>query len=497
MLLVTAGEAAAVPPVALGVPTEKTFFGHPRALATLFLTEMWERFSYYGLRAILVLFMVAPTSEGGLGLAVGEAAGIYALYSALVYMMALPGGWVGDRLLGQRLAVLVGGIVIAVGHFTMLIDNVLFIYLGLLVIVIGTGLLKPNMSTMVGALYRDDDPRRDSGFSIFYMGINFGAFLAPLVVGYLGQDVNWNIGFAAAGVGMFLGIGQYIFGWRYLGTIGTQVSKPITRPERLPLLLRIGLGGGAIVALLATLVTVWDFEVAEYAIDVLIVGLPVVYFARALAARGRPPVERSRLRALIVLFAASAVFWLVSDQGVFSVFAEDDTKDSLLGLDFPASWFSSVDPIFILALAPVFAWLWVRLGDRQPSTPVKFSMGLLLVGVSMGVMVLAASAAEDGRVSPLWLVGVYFISTVAELCLSPVGLSASTKLAPQAAVGTTMGIWFLSTSVGDVFGGQFAQLYDVVSLPVYFGLLGLLAAAAGIALLFVVRPMLRLMSGVR
>jgi proton-dependent oligopeptide transporter, POT family len=494
---VSAAEAAAAP-AGLGVAGDKTFFGHPRALATLFLTEMWERFSYYGLRAVLVLFLVAPASEGGLGLSVGEAAGIYALYSALVYMFALPGGWVGDRVLGQRLAVLVGGITIAAGHFTMLVNDVAFIYLGLGVIVIGTGLLKPNMSTMVGGLYGADDPRRDAGFSIFYMGINLGAFLAPLVVGYLGQDVDWNLGFAAAGVGMLLGIGQYVYGWRWLGEIGHHPAHPVERAERNPLLVRVGGGGGGALVLLVVVAVTLGYNAAEYAIDALIVVLPVVYFARALAGGDRPAVELSRLRALIVLFVASAVFWLVYDQAgsTLSVFAEDDTRDSVLGISFPASWFQSVNPVFILALAPVFAWLWVRLGDRQPPTPVKFAIGLLLVAVSMGVMVLAA-VNVDGGVSPLWLIGVYFIQTCGELALSPVGLSASTKLAPGTAVGTTMGIWFLSTSVGDVIGGQVAKLYDVVSLSVYFALLGVIVAVAGVAMLAVARPLLRLMAGVR
>jgi POT family proton-dependent oligopeptide transporter len=495
----SAGEAAALPPRAIADVGEKTFFGHPRALATLFLTEMWERFSYYGLRAILVLFLVAPASQGGLGLSVAEAAGIYALYSALVYMFALPGGWVGDRVLGQRLAVLIGGITIASGHFTMLINDIAFIYIGLGIIVVGTGLLKPNMSTMVGGLYRADDPRRDSGFSIFYMGINLGAFLAPIIVGYLGQEVDWNLGFAAAGVGMLLGIGQYVYGWRYLGEIGHHASHPVSRAERNPLLVRVIGGGGTIIALLVVLTMTVSVEAAEYAIDVLIIALPIIYFGRALAAQGRSAIELSRIRALIILFAASAVFWLVYDQAgsTLSVFAEYDTRDSLFGISFPASWFGSVNPVFILALAPVFAWLWVKLGDRQPPTPVKFSIGLLLVAVSMGVMVLAALSVDSGEVSPLWLVGVYFIQTCGELALSPVGLSASTKLAPQAAVGTTMGIWFLSTSVGDVIGGQVAKLYDALSLPTYFGLLGIIIAVAGIAMLAVSRPLLKLMAGIR
>ena len=495
----SAGEAAALPPQALAGLEEKTFFGHPRALATLFLTEMWERFSYYGLRAILVLFMVAPASQGGLGLSVGEAAGIYALWSALVYVFALPGGWIGDRMLGPRLAVLVGGLVIAAGHFTMLIGDERLLYVGLGVIVVGTGLLKPNMSTMVGGLYADDDPRRDSGFSIFYMGINVGALLAPLLVGYLGQDVDWNIGFAAAGIGMILGLAQYVYGWRYLGEVGHHAAHPVTRAERNPLVLRIGLGSGAVAALIVVLLVLWGFNAAEYAIDALIVAVPVVYFGRTLAAPGITAVERSRVRALVVLFAASAAFWFAADQGgsVLSVFAEDHANDSVLGIGFPASWFGSVDPIFILALAPVFAWLWLKLGDRQPSTPVKFSIGLVLGGVSLAVMALAAVEAEGGKVSPIWLVGSIFIGTVAELALSPVGLSAATKLAPRAAVGTTMGIWFLSISVGDAFGDQFARLYNVVSLPAYFALLGLVSVAAGVALSLVVRPMLRLMSGVR
>ena len=481
--------------------TERTFLGHPRALATLFFTEMWERFSFYGMKAILVLFLTASAAQGGLGISVGAAAAIYGLYDALVYVAALPGGWIADRLLGHRRAVLYGGIVIMIGHFTMALQGLVYIYAGLLLIILGTGLLKPNMSSMVGALYARDDPRRDSGFSIFYMGINLGALLAPLIVGYLGQEVDWHLGFAAAGVGMAFGLIQYVLGTRAMGDIGVAPSSRAV-PAEVRRALRWVV---AVVVVVLGLVAV-DAFVTEISADLVekliaagILAIPFVYFTRNFRSRTLSPVERSRLKALAVLFAASVVFWTIYDQSgsILNVFAQDKVRLEVFGVHFPASFFQSVNPIFILLLAPLMAVLWLRLGARQPSTPIKFSMGLLLVGVSFLVMMLAGAAAAGGRVSPLWLVGVYFIQTVGELTLSPVGLSATTKLAPVAAVGTTMGVWFLSISAGDVIGGYLGGLYEHLSLPVYFGALGALTIVAGAAMVLASRHVVRLMAGLR
>ncbi|MBA2507078.1 MAG: peptide MFS transporter [Thermoleophilaceae bacterium] len=480
---------------------EKTFMGQPRALVTLFLTEMWERFSFYGMRAILVLFLAAPESDGGLGFSVAEAAALYGLYNALVYVAALPGGWVADHITGARKAVLYGGIVIAIGHFTMALPGTAPIYVGLLLIILGTGLLKPNMSAMVGRLYADDDPRRDSGFSIFYMGINLGALLAPLICGYLGQEVNWRLGFAAAGVGMTLGLLQYWIGVRSMGDIGTEPGQRLKDHERSKILRGVVAGAalGLAVLLFDVLVTEISADLIEKVIGVLILAVPVGYFVMQFRRPELTGTERSRLKALVYLFAASAVFWILYCQAgsTLSIFAEDKVNDEILGISFPASFFQSVNPVFILALAPVMAWLWIRLGSRQPSTPIKFSLGLLLVGFSFLVMMMAADAAGDGKTSAMWLIGVYFVQTVGELCISPVGLSTATKLSPASSVGTTMGIWFLSISAGDVIGGYVAGLYDEISLGVYFGLLGLLAIAAGVLVVVGSKHIIKLMDGLR
>jgi POT family proton-dependent oligopeptide transporter len=487
--------------VSAATVSQKTFFGQPRPLVTLFLTEMWERFSFYGMRAILVLFLVAPKSDGGLGYGVAAAAALYGLYNALVYVMSLPGGWLADRVLGARRAVLFGGVVIAAGHFTMAVDGATSVYAGLGLIVLGTGLLKPNMSAMVGGLYAADDPRRDSGFSLFYMGINIGALLAPLVCGYLGQDVSWHLGFAAAGVGMVFGLVQYAIGTRRMGDIGVKPGQALRPDERRRTLRGVLAGAGVGLALLAfdALVTNISADAIEKAVGVAILAVPVVWFTLTFRRTDLTKVDRSRLKALVYLFAASAVFWILYCQAgsTLSIFAEDSTRDSVLGIHFPASFFQSVNPVFILALAPLIAWLWLALGKRQPSTPIKFSLGLLLVGASFIVMMLAAEAAGGGRASPLWLIGVYFIQTVGELCISPVGLSTATKLSPAATVGTTMGVWFLSISAGDVIGGYVAGLYDDISLTLYFGLLGLLAIAAGVLVVAGRRHIVSLMAGLR
>jgi proton-dependent oligopeptide transporter, POT family len=483
------------------VATDRGFFGHPRALATLFGTEMWERFSYYGMRAILVLYLTASTEDGGAGLSVGEATVLYGLYNASVYLASLPGGWLADKVFGHRRAVLIGGSVIALGHFVTAVPAVPSVYAGLFLIVLGTGLLKPNMSTMVGGLYSRNDPRRDAGFSIFYMGINVGALLAPIVCGYLGQEVDWHLGFAAAGVGMLLGLAQYIYGWRYMGHIGEEPESPITPPERSRAWRSIGLGAAVVLALFAAAVAIFGLTagLVQNFLGVFILSVPAIWFARTLRNRDRQETDRSRLKALGLLFLASAVFWMIYDQGgsTMSLFAETHTRDSLFGIHFPSSFFQSVNPVFILALAPVIASLWVHLGSRQPSTPIKFSLGLLLVGVSFLVMVGAADAAGDGATAATWLIGVYFIQTVGELCISPVGLSTATKLAPAATVGTTMGVWFLSISVGDVVGGWASGFYDSVSLEMYFGVSGLLAIGAGLLVVMARKRILRLMSGIR
>lgn len=488
------------------------FFGHPRGLATLFFTELWERFSFYGMRALLVLFMTASAAQGGLGFDAATAAAVYGLYGSSVYLTALPGGWVADRLLGQRRAVLVGGIIIAAGHFTMALPGIGGFYGGLLLIVLGTGLLKPNVSSMVGDLYPEGGARRDAGFSIFYMGINLGGFIAPLVTGFLGERINWHLGFATAGLGMVLGVIQYVLGGKHLGTAGLKPSPPAETPRTDAPSARgrhAALGGGlagGLVALLGLLHWrgVVDLTTAvglANAAGFVLLALAVGYFLYTLSAGELDATERRRFLIIIVLFAASTLFWAGFEQAgsSFNLFAHERTDRVLFGWEVPASYFQSINSLFVIALAPVFAWIWVRLAKRnlEPSSPAKFSIGLSLLGLGFVVMIGAALAARGGvRVSPLWLVSTYLLHTLGELSLSPVGLSTVTKLAPHRKVGQMMGVWFMSLSLGNLLAGRVAGQFERMPLPQLFGTVAVVAlGAAGVLALFV-RPLRRMMGGV-
>jgi POT family proton-dependent oligopeptide transporter len=499
------------------------FFGHPRGLSTLFFTEMWERFSYYGMRAILILFMTAPIAAGGLQFDTAKAGVIYGTYTALVYMLSLPGGWLADRFLGQRRATLYGGIIIMLGHISLAIPSVTTFYSGLLLVIIGTGLLKPNVSTMVGQLYTSDDARRDAGFSLFYMGINTGAFLAPLACGWLAQspefkgilssagiapESSWHWGFGMAAVGMFLGLVQYLAGWKYLGNAGMEPVRPESEEARLrqKRQLRNGIAAVAgLVGLLLLLSTTGMVRITAEgvgrAFGVILLLITVVFFLWMFTVAKWSPEERRRMIVVLVLFVAAAVFWSVFEQqgSTLNLFAERSTDTTVFGYRFPASWFQSLNALFIIALAPVFAWLWIRLGPRNPPELVKFTIGLVLAGLGFLVLVLAAKAAESGvRVSPLWLVVTYLLHTCGELCLSPVGMSAVTRLAPARIAGLTMGVWFLALSVGNYLGGRVAGLYEGFSLPELFGAVGAYALAAGFVLALLIKPVQRMLaSGTR
>ena len=423
---------------------------HPHGLTTLFFTEMWERFSYYGMRAFLILYMTAPAVAGGLGFDDAKAAGIYGLYTGSVWGAAILGGLVADRFLGQYRSVLAGGIVIALGHFVLAFDILTAFYLGLGLIVIGTGLLKPNVSTLVGSLYAPGDARRDAGFSLFYMGINLGAFLGPLIAGYLAQRVSWHLGFAAAGVGMTLGLIQYVIGRKPLKDAEHVITRAAEARRT----------SGASSAL-----TTEDYK---------------------------------RLGAVGIFFVFAAIFWGAYEQAgsTLNLFADRHTRLSVWGMNFPSSWFQSVPALFVIILAPVFAWLWTRLGDRQPSTPAKFALGLLFAGLAFLLLVPAGVLAEQGvRVSPLWLVGAYLILEFGELCLSPVGLSAVTKLAPSQLLGLTMGIWFLATSAGNMLAGWAGSFFSTLPLPMLFGASAAVTLAAALVLVAILRPVRALMSG--
>jgi proton-dependent oligopeptide transporter, POT family len=469
-------------------PDTSGLAGHPRGLTTLFFTEMWERFSYYGMRAILILYMVASPAIGGMGLPTEQAAAIYGLYTGSVYFTAIPGGWIADRLLGLRRAVMVGAVLIALGHYCLAANIRPLFFAGLGLIVLGTGLLKPNISSIVGQLYARDDPRRDAGFSIFYMGINLGALISPLVCGYLGQRIGWHWGFGAAGVGMTVGLAQYAMSQRHLGRAGLLAEPPANAG-------RLWLGiGAAIVGAAALLYVVWPYR------QWVMLGLTAVLFTWLLRTGARTGEERKRIGAIIVLFVFAALFWMGFEQAGSSLnlFADQYTNNVMFGWAFPSSWYQSVEPVFVVAFAPVLAWLWVRLGSRNPSSPTKFAYGLLLLGAGFLLVAIAARLYEHDhlKVSPWWLILLYFFHGLGELSLSPVGLSTVTKLAPARIVGLMMGVWFLAISLGNFFAGYVAGLFEKMPLPQLFGAVFLTTTASGVVLVLLIPPIKKLMSGV-
>ena len=468
------------------------FFGHPVGLRTLFLTELWERFSYYGMRALLILFMTAPVARKGLGMATAEAGAIYGLYTGMVYFLALPGGWVADKVLGARRAVLAGGIIVALGHFCLAIPSVTTFFIGLVFIVTGTGLLKPNISTMVGQLYSEHDPRRDAGFSIFYVGINLGSFIAPLICSYVGENINWHYGFGLAGIGMTAGVIQYAFGAKTLGNAGAAPS--LGNAERLRF-------RWSVFAFLTVLLIcgklAYDGTLSIRSLSsgfgVMLTTIVIVLFAGMLTFGKWSKEERRRLVAIFVLFTASALFWSIYEQAgsTLNLFADRNTDRAVPGMPeaIPAGWFQSLPALFVIAIAPLFAWLWVKLGERSPSSTIKFAIGLFFAGLSF--VVLVPIAGKTG-VSPLWLTVTYLLLTIGELCISPVGLSAMTKLAPRRIAGLIMGIFFLSISVGDYISGRLASIYEVMPLPQLFGTAGASAVVLGAILSLFTKPMKRL-----
>jgi len=484
---------------------DRSFFGHPRGLAVLFFTEMWERFGFYGMRALLILYLTASLVDGGMGLDASRAAGIYALFTSMVYLLGLPGGWFADRIVGQRRAVLYGGILISAGYLCMAVPSVGAFYLGLGLVALGTGLLKPNVSAIVGQLYTPDDERRDAGFSLFYMGINFGAFGGPIVCGFLGERIDWHLGFGAAGVGMALGLVLYVWGGSALGQAGIAVNRPGREPGPTQILMRrLGLWGLGLVVLLFAFLG-WtgrlnfSIDAVANSFGLVLLIVTVVFFSWLFLAGEWTRLERGRLAATLVLFLAATFFWAAYEQAGSSLnlFARDLTDRTIRGFEFPASWFQPVPALFVIILAPVFAWLWLRLGPRQPSSPAKFALGLVFVGLGFGVMVVASSVATvDGPVGPNWLVLTYLLHVIGEMCLSPVGLSTVTKLAPARVTGLMMGVWFLASAVGNYIGGRTAGLYEMLPLWGLFGLIAVTTIGAGLLLGLLVRPIRRLMGGV-
>lgn len=480
---------------------------HPRGLYTLFFTEMWERLSYYGMRALLVLFMPVAVTEGGFGLSKESANAIAGLYMAGVYLSALPGGWIADRLLGAQRSIWIGGLLIATGHFTMAIPYQKTFFLGMVFIAIGTGLLKPNISALVGQLYPEGGTQRDSGFTIFYMGINLGAFLGPLVCSALGEKVNWHYGFAAAGVGMVLGLVQFGITRRHLGEAGREPAHRSDTVVRDWMLVGVfSLAGAVVVGLAFAGVIVIDPVVLAKRAAYVIALLAMIYFAWLFLFGKLTAVENPRVAVIAILFLASVLFWAGYEQASLSLnlFAKEYTVLTVpsLNVELPAGWFQSVPAFFVIAFAPVVAQGWVLLNRRgvNVSLPAKFAFGLMLLAVGFFVVAIGSNRAlATGPVLPTWLVATYFFHVLGELLVSPVGLSSVTKLAPQRLVGQMMGVWFLATSLGNLLAGIYAgdvSGANAAAMPAGFMQVFYFAGGVGLLLLLCAKPIRNLMKGV-
>ena len=473
---------------------------HPPGLAGLYFTELWERFSYYGMRALLTLFMVAPAAAGGLGFETATAGSIYGTYTMAVYLLAVPGGFIADRMLGAKRSVLMGGTAIAAGHYALAIPSLASFYTGLALIALGTGLFKPNISALVGALYSRDDVRRDAGFSLFYMGINVGAFFAPLVTGFLAQSElfktwlaaagfdpakSWHWGFAAAGIGMTISMLLFARNAAYLKNPDPPLlAKSPPGPTFTRDGLFVAIGTVALLAL-ALLSDVDGFTWLRWLF--IILPLAVIFYGSA-----QQSPDARRLAAVGIYFIAAMIFWAVFEQAgtTLSLFADTLTENQFLGITFPSAWYQSANPVFVILLTPFVAALWMKLGYRQPSSPIKFALGLVFLAAAFLLMVPAASYAADGRVSPLWLIGVYFLFTIGELMLSPVGLSTMTRIAPQRMTGFVLGIWFLAAAFGNKLAGDIGGAFTATDPDAL--VLSFLAQAALVAvaatLMFAVAP---------
>ncbi|WP_406058849.1 oligopeptide:H+ symporter [Streptomyces sp. NBC_01077] len=476
---------------------EKTFLGHPRGLATLFMTEMWERFSYYGMRALLVLYLVSGgvdaatgSQGGGLAMTAATATAIYSVYVSMVYLMAMPGGWFGDRVWGARKTVAIAASVIMLGHVSLAIPGQAMFFVGLALVAVGSGLLKANISTMVGHLYKGaDDPRRDGGFTLFYVGINLGAFFAPLVIGTVGEKVNWHLGFALAAVGMGLGLAVFLLFGKTLNPKSSEVPNPLSAAERKAVITKAAVVALVVAVFYGAVVAMGMYTLNWAMVPITLAGLiiPVAVLARIKRDKDLDSGERSRVTGYIWFFVAAAIFWMIYDQGgsTLSLFADDKTASTIFGLGFPATWYQSLNPLFVMALAPVFAWMWLWLArkNQEPNTIVKFAMGLVLVGASFFVFIVPMNMAGDGtKVSPMWLVTIYMIQTIGELCLSPVGLSVTTKMAPKKYASQMMGVWFLAVTAGDCTTGLLSIAGVDLNGTGIIAMQATLAVAAGFAI---------------
>ena len=442
--------------------TSNTFFGHPIGLRTLFLTEMWERMSYYGMRALLVLYMTGAVTgfNPGLGWSQIESQAIYGIYSGMVYFMVVPGGWIADNILGHQKAVLIGALIIALGHFTLAIPIEQTFFLGLIFVVLGTGLLKGNISTIVGQLYENQDDKRDSGYTIFYMSINIGSTLGFLICSYLGEKIGWHWGFGAAGIGMTFGVIQYIKHRHLLGDAGMHPNEMSDdKRKKLTNYLKVSLVGMFMVigaGLLGFFTIDPRFFAEQFAYFLTIIA--GLYFVYLFLFAGLNAVERKNLILLFLLFIGAAAFWSGFDQsaGSLNIFARDYTDLSIAGYEIPVGWLQFANPIIVVLFAPIFAGIWAQLARKNldPSLPIKFAIGLLFMAFSFLIMIVAVNIAlESSPVGMQWLLLTYLFQTWGELALSPIGLSAFSRYGPKRYMGQMFGLWFLASAIGGVLAG--------------------------------------------
>ena len=491
--------------------TDTAFFGQPRGLSTLFFTEMWERFSYYGMRAILLFYMYYAVSAGGLGMSQTTAASVMSIYGSLVYLSSVVGGWLSDRVWGPRRTVFFGGVLIMFGHIVLAFPwGLAALYSSIALIVVGTGLLKPNVSDMVGSLYSENDRRRDAGFSMFVFGINLGSAIAPILVPWasngfgfhaFGSHYNFHAGFSLAAIGMFIGLVQYYFdGKKYLPESGLYPNDPIERKDLNKIIQKVLIGVVIVVALLVIMAVMGQLNIDNIInlLTILAIAIPIYYFVIMLRSPKVTKVERSRVWAYVPLFIAAAIFWGIEESGsvVLALFAEQRTVLHIGNWHFAAANFQTLNPVFIMILTPFFVWLWEN-WKNQPSAPTKFAAGLVFAGLSyMWMAIPGWLFGTSGRVSPFWLVGSWFIVEIAEMLISPIGLSVTTKLAPKAFKSQMMSMWFLADAAGQAVNAQIVKYYSSATEVPYFLAVGIVSVIFGIVMLFFAKKIHSLMAGV-
>lgn len=490
---------------------DTAFFGQPRGLSTLFFTEMWERFSYYGMRAILLFYMYYAVSAGGLGMNQTTAASVMSIYGSLVYLSSVVGGWLSDRVWGPRRTVFYGGVLIMLGHIVLALPMGLgALYASIALIVVGTGLLKPNVSDMVGSLYSENDRRRDAGFSMFVFGINLGSAIAPILVPWasegfgfhaFGSHYNFHAGFSLAAIGMFVGLVQYYFdGKKYLSDSGLEPNDPIAKDDLNKIIKKVIIALVIVAIIVGIMAAAGQLNIDNVVnlLTILAIAIPIYYFVVMLRSKKVTKTERSRVWAYVPLFIAAAIFWGIEESGsvVLALFAEQRTVLHIGSWHFAAANFQTLNPVFIMILTPFFVWLWEN-WKKQPSAPGKFAAGLVFAGLSYVWMAIPGILfGTSGRVSPLWLVGSWFIVEIAEMLISPIGLSVTTKLAPKAFQSQMMSMWFLADAAGQAVNAQIVKYYSSATEVPYFLAVGIVSVVFGIIMLFFSKKIHSLMSGV-